>query len=415
VCPASSADRLSLSRHGRPARWLPPALVGIAAFVTVAVLPPVRSLQTPNRGDIAHYAGYAERTLDGEVPYRDFALEYPPGALPVLLAPAPANDGFYTRFRVLMIVLAATGIVAMMFILSRTGASAPALYGSAVFVSLYPLVLTADLVVDRYDLWPAVLVLAAMAVLAVGRRRLALGVLGLATAAKFYPLVAVPPVLMYGRRRVDRREARLELLVYLLVGVAVAAPFAFLAPRGLGHTLSVLVRRPLHIESAGGSVLLVAHQLGLYRPTVALSFGGSWDLSGTLPNVVALLQSMLGLAALAFVWGSFARGPRDLRSLGTAVAAAVTAATIFGKVFSPQFMTWLVFSAPLAAGPVWAPALALTEGALILTRLYYDRYDSLLGLGGVSWVLLARNVVLLALLAVLVGHLRGGDRLALRG
>src|ERR1017187_5316375 len=39
------------------------------------------------RFDVAIYFGYASRIVDGQVPYRDFTLEYPPLALPFFLLP----------------------------------------------------------------------------------------------------------------------------------------------------------------------------------------------------------------------------------------------------------------------------------------------------------------------------------------
>ena len=37
--------------------------------------------------DVVYYQGYAVKMRAGQVPYRDFAVDYPPGALAVFLAP----------------------------------------------------------------------------------------------------------------------------------------------------------------------------------------------------------------------------------------------------------------------------------------------------------------------------------------
>jgi hypothetical protein len=38
--------------------------------------------------DVHLYQGFADAVFDGRVPYRDFFMEYPPGALAVFLPPA---------------------------------------------------------------------------------------------------------------------------------------------------------------------------------------------------------------------------------------------------------------------------------------------------------------------------------------
>ena len=42
--------------------------------------------------DTPLYQRYGENVVGGQVPYRDFALEYPPGALPVFILPALGAD-----------------------------------------------------------------------------------------------------------------------------------------------------------------------------------------------------------------------------------------------------------------------------------------------------------------------------------
>jgi hypothetical protein len=75
----------------------------------------------------------------------------------------------------------------------------------------------------------------------------------------------------------------------------------------------------------------------------------------------------------------------------------------FGKILSPQFLIWLV---PLVALVPSVAAYTLLLTAMTLTHVWFpSRYGELVALEGVSWIVLARNVVLLALFAVLVGRL----------
>ena len=65
---------------------------------------------------------------------------------------------------------------------------------AAYYAALAPL-LVGSLILSRYDLWPALLVAAALAALLAGRDGIGWALLGAAVAAKLWPLVIVPPAL----------------------------------------------------------------------------------------------------------------------------------------------------------------------------------------------------------------------------
>jgi hypothetical protein len=76
-----------------------------------------------------------------------------------------------------------------------------------------------------------------------------------------------------------------------------------------------------------------------------------------------------------------------------------------GKVLSPQFLIWLVPAVPLVAGLRGLRASTLLVGALVLTQLWFpSRYwDLARELDALpSFLVLARDVVLVALLVVLL-------------
>src|ERR671935_157021 len=68
------------------------ALLGSVLFVVACALPAVGLF----RGHLGTsiFQSYGDAVLDGHVPYRDFSLEYPPGALPAFVVPSlgPARD-----------------------------------------------------------------------------------------------------------------------------------------------------------------------------------------------------------------------------------------------------------------------------------------------------------------------------------
>lgn len=216
--------------------------------------------------------------------------------------------------------------------------------------------------------------------------------LGVGAAAKVFPAALLPLALLHRGRRAG--------IGFLTAGVLVTLPFAVLGPGGLRFTTLQQLKRPLQIESLGGSLLLVADA------DVVNSYG-SHNVAGVAGPVVAALQLVLLAAALVAVWTLFARGPRDDARLLTAAAASVAAFVAFGKVLSPQYLIWLAPVVSLAAAPVWLPAVGGFFGAAVLTQLWFpDRYGELVHEGPVSWIVAGRNLVLAALFVVLLLGLR---------
>jgi len=358
--------------------------------------------------DTPVYQGYGEKIVDGKVPYRDFPVEYPPAALPLFVLPALADDEDYgSAFELLMWTCAVATIVLLAVTLSAAGAGTARLYTATAFAGIAPLLL-GSVILTRFDLWPAALAAGALAALVSGRDRLGLGVLGLATAAKLFPAVLLPIALAWVARRRGPREAALGLAVFAAVIVAIVLPFAILSPGGVVHSLTAQLGRPLQIESLGAAILLAAHQLGLYDPTV-VSTHGSQNLSGSLPDALAAVQTALQLVALVAVWLLFARGRPDRERLLVASAAAVVAFIAFGKVLSPQFLIWLLPLVPLVAGSAGIAACWVFAGALVTTQLWFPhRYWHVVALESASWLVLVRDLLLVALLAVLVAAIRPG-------
>ena len=87
------------------------------------------------------------------------------------------------------------------------------------------------------------------------------------------------------------------------------------------------------------------------------------------------------------------------------IAAAVLAFVALGKVLSPQFLVWLVPLVPLVGGRRGLWSAALLGLALVLTQLWfpYRYWDYALTFDELaSWLVLARDLVLVGALAVLV-------------
>jgi hypothetical protein len=402
----------------RPASSSPPAEPAFAFAATlVAVALFLVAWGVLHRGFFTHhriidtpvYERYGSEMDDGRVPYRDFALEYPPGALPVFLIPAlgdAGSDTFRLRFEALMAFLGEAMIVCMAIALVALGAGRRRLLGALGFAALAPFAL-GPVVLSRFDLWPAALTAGALAALVSGRVRLGHAALGAAVAAKLYPGVLVPLALVYVWRRSGKREA-LVCGGFLAAVVALAfLPFLVLAPEGVWDSLSNQADRPLQIESLGSGILLAAHQLFGTSLTMSSSHG-SQNLAGTTASVLAVAQTIVQIAALLAVWILFARGPAGRERLLQASAAALVAFVALGKVLSPQFLVWLIPVVPLVRGRRGLAVSALLAAALVLTQLWfpYRYWDLALHFAAFpSWAVFVRDLVLVGVLALL---LRGG-------
>jgi len=357
--------------------------------------------------DVTLYRLYGERMTHGLVPYRDFHVEYPPGALPVFALPAIVSDsrtGFAIALAILLGTVGALGAI----LLDRTFLHLDEDPGrqrlARWLIALSPVALGA-LLFTRYDLLPAALTVATLLAFLGGRPRLGGLLLGLAIAVKLYPVVLLPLVVVWAYRRHGARSAR--WVTGLAVGVPVAAylPFLLIAPGGVAWSIGRQLSRPLQIESLGSSLVLTAHHV--------LGFGlgwssshGSQNLTGTAASVIALVASVVQVAVLALVWWRFARGPASRERLVRYSAAAIVAFVVFGKVLSPQYLMWPLFLVPLVAGLRGRVAVGMYALAAALTALWFPaRYWELVKTFDpfASWVLLARNAALVALLVVLLG------------
>ena len=401
--------------------------VALAALTAVAVF--VGTWTALHHGFYTHrqiidtpvYQRYGNEIAHGHVPYRDFQLEYPPGALPMFALPGlvshggreqDVKPGFRRTFETLMWMCGALALIAMALTLRVIGG---ALWAPLLFAALAPLAL-GTVILSRFDLWPAALAAGGIAALAYSRLRLGHVLLGIGAAAKFYPGVLLPLAFAYAWKTHGRREALACLSLAVGVFALVFLPFVVVAPGGVWHSVSVQLGRPLQVESTAAAFLLVAHNVFGFGLAGETSHG-SQNVAGGAAHVLGVVSTLVQAGVLFWIWWSFARGPATTVGFVRSSAAAVCAFVAFGKVLSPQFLIWLIPAVPLVRGRrgLWASALLLV--ALVLTQIWFPFRYFRLSLdfeAGLSWVLLGRDLVLVALAVLLAwpSHTRRHARVA---
>ena len=339
--------------------------------------------------DLHIYREYGDALLDGRLPYRDVFVEYPPGAIPLFAAPSLAPGGWYDAlFKALMTLCCVAAIYCVTLVLARSGAPVMQVGAAALFLALAPIAL-GPVSLNTYDAWPAALTAGALAALLYRRGALAGALLGAAFAAKLYPLVLLPIAMLHaGARRV--------LAVFVAVAAVLIVPWVALSPGGVWDSLDAQLGRGLHAESLGASILLAADKLGAYEAHVVkrLHPAATRDLAGGLPDALGVATSAAAALAVVAVWVAYARR----RELEVAFAGAVAGALAFAKVLSPQYLVWLIPLAVFGGGT----AVAVLVAALVLAQTWYFHYPELWAGGWPVWPLLARDVLLVVLYAVLL-------------
>jgi hypothetical protein len=364
-------------------------------------------LEQGQLSDVGVYAHYAALVRAGGVPYRDFAFEYPPAALPPLLVPSYMSWSYATSFAVLMGVCGVGCIALAASALRTVGAGAARTTAALLLIGLSPLVL-GSLFDTRFDLWPTLLAVGAVAALLQERPLLTGGLLGLGFAAKLWPAVLLPIALAHLWRRRGSGSAVAAAGAFALVAAACFVPFAVIAPDGLRTSLTGQLDRPLQVESLGSAVLMAAQHLGMH-PLATVTTHGAQALSGHGAGLAAAVSTALEIVAVVGIWIVFARrGNGDAETALVASAAAVAAVAAFDKVLSPQYLIWLVPLVLLARGGRGAAGAALLLLALGLTQTWFPSHYWQLALDHASpwsWYLLARDLALVGLAAVLATEL----------
>jgi len=362
-------------------RTLAPAALLIAAWIATDLI------ADDSLSDLPLYAVYGNAVLDGQVPYRDFAVEYPPLALvPMVLAALGPASWFEPTFSILMLGCA---LLAQHEVRRFAGA------GPAYALAALPLAIGA-VAMERFDLLPAALMLLGLRLALLDHRvRWGMAVLGLATATKLFPALAVLALAIW----LPRRQARDGVLIAAATAAAVCLPFLALAPNGFTDQARFHLERPVQIESTPA---VVARAMGGARVTGTPENPDRFRSQGLEDGATEGIALLCLGAMLVAIAVALRRPPL------TAAFACVLALVAFGKVLSPQFLLWLAPLAAAAWGPGRRTAAGLVAAAVVLTQIEFPHHywDLVAGDPFARSLAGARDVALLTALAALLSTRR---------
>lgn len=357
--------------------------------------------------DLFVYRGFAEPVLDGELPYRDVAFEYPPLAAAAIALPGLAGtgeDAFRWAFA-LWTLAAAIAVVLLCGALARATGGDPR--RAMLAAALMPLFLGA-LVRTHFDLFPVALLLAGLLLLCRERPRAGLAVLGLGAMTKAFPLVAVPVALVWLLARGRRRDAWQGALACAAVIAVLAGAAAAVSPGGAADAVRYHLDRPVQVESSPALVLLGLDAVGAGEARSVDSYRSDGLLHPAADAVTsvfaAALVGLVALLCMAVVAGRRAGG----RELAIASLAACVGFAVLGKVLSPQFVIWLVPLGALAFAWRLHALAAAAALAAVLTQIEFPaHYFDVVAREPLAVALVAvRNLALLAVIVLSVRALQ---------
>jgi hypothetical protein len=401
-------------------------LLPAAIVVAVPALTPTNQL-FPNQGDVGLYLDNARAIVDGRTPYSQVPLEYPPLALVPMLVPYLAALPFgafghvaldaykwaFAGWEALLVLVLGFVLVQI----ARIGGVVTRWRdpGWLVAARLPILVAGAALAIAwRFDLFAALLLaLAVWAALA--NRPIWAGIaLGLGVLAKLYPLAAGPAIaLAWFGPRDDVRLIRfgVSTAVTILVGLV---PFIVVAGPEALIFLSYQALRGLQIESIGGGLVVLGGLISGSPVETDAPFKAIEVVSPVVRPILAVLPVLTIAGFTVLAWLGLRRVRAELGAGGwirpaTIVqlsAAGVLVLLVTSKVFSIQYVVWLVPFAALLPGRQFWLAAAIVALTIPIHPLLYGRLiaqDALPIL-----VLNLRNALLVVLSVWLVMDMRAG-------
>jgi len=331
----------------------------------------------------AHCAFLPAATL-AMPPLHALPREYPPLSLVIFSLALFGPLHYYTVTFALLMALIATLIYWLLLRYARRGA--------ALAFALYVVIGAWGLAEGRFDLVPATLTL--LCVIAAERKHWTAAYIALAFAflLKIYPILFLPALFMAEQQEARRFHTPQSLtlaslpdelwqtlrdirrwrwkntLIFCAISLGVTGFFALLNFQGaVVSQLSYFANRPVQIESSGSPILFLGAHFG-YPVQIISSFGSVNVVSGLQRRVEFSLDTLLVLGYLYALFVQW-RGKLDVTQ---AFIAILLVFIVTGKVFSPQYLMWLI---PLLAySGAYNLFWLLTWGLISLLTTYIYPY-----------------------------------------
>jgi len=313
--------------------------------------------------DVTLYGQWSDLLAAGYFPADDPMWQYPPLAAPLFLLGRlwPRYDIGFMSVALLADIAA---LVALLVTAQRRGIWGGAWLWAGAAGIVGPVFLT------RFDVFPTAAVM--LALLVSHRSAISGALIGVATALKVWPLLALAAM------RRSQLPAALSAAAAVLLGTTLILLFIYRS-----QALSFLngqVERGLQIESVAGAPFVVAHALGA-QLNVPFRYG-SMELDVPGAGLAGALATGIGVLLLGWLAVLRLRGRLDSVPGPDVAFTAVLVSVVASRVFSPQYSIWLLgLAAVCLATPHtrmrW-PAALICAAAVLTQAIYPPLYTELI-------------------------------------
>ncbi len=359
----------------------------------------------------------------GQVPFADFFIEYPPLSVYFIVFPWFFIKGLSLEtFMSLYLISIGLWLSAFLYLarkLLTLLSVQQAVINRILLLTFAGLVILAYSAFARYDVIPAVFVSSALLLYLYYQRSMALkhfilaiALLSVAISIKVYPLVFLPVIFIY--EATQKRFANL-LTMALVTGVllSINIPFFIYGETYFLKFLDYQGGRDIQIESLYASLWFLGEKLFLLDPAEIMAQNGALEIINHKARKIAryalpLTSLLLILNYLFFTLLIFLSRKKELfiPLLCRCFVCTLLIFLLFNKVFSPQYLVWLVTLFPLFfffGDMKRSISLALLFSCFLTLLIYPFFYGDLILKETMAVVLLAmRNFLLLGGLLYLV-------------
>ena len=350
--------------------------------------------------DVALYRGYASRVVAGEVPYRDFRVEYPALAVPFFVLPrlvAAGDRAYVVGFALEMLIANALTLALLARWIDREEGS-DAVPGRLAWSTL-AFATIAPFAIGRFDAVPAAIGFGSACTWASGRNTLGGTLAGLGTLVKIAPGAVAVPALGWEIARTGRPgRGSWTFGIVLVVGWL---GWSALAGGRAGESLRYHTERGLEIGSPYAAALTLIGKMRGSEVSVVYDHA-SMSIEAPGAETAAALAFPIQVLALGLVgWRAWRTGGREPIRDG---AAALLAFGATGKVLSPQYLIWVLPFVAALPGPIGRRSRTIFLAAGLATMVLEPwAFRSLAALETWGLVVLAvRDFSLLGLLGLLL-------------